>query len=90
MRMKDGTERNNDNQTNYLQNLDEKTILLALAGNPEALMEVVDAYELYINRLAEREVQLGNDRVVRRTDETVKCILKTGLMMGLIQFDPYR
>lgn len=88
--MKTKSKEEDFNEMNYLRNLDEKTILMVLIGDSEVLTEVVDAYEPNINKLAEREVVSGNGQIARRTDETVKLMLKNSLMVRLTKFDPQR
>lgn len=72
------------------QKLKTKTILLATSGDPDALMEVVDAYKPYIEKLSMRVV-IGDDGQYREAvDETVKRTLETGLIAAIMKFNPYR
>ena len=58
------------------QKLKIKTILLAVSGDTEALMEVVDIYQPYIEKLSMRVVMDENGHCREMVDETVKRSLK--------------
>ena len=67
------------------QKLKTKTILLAVSGDTEALMEVVDIYQPYIEKLSMDE----NGHCREMVDETVKRSLEVGLIAAIMKFHPY-
>lgn len=71
------------------QKIDEKTLLLAVSGDTLALMNVVDAYQPYIKKLAKRRVQDENGNYWEYTDENVKRTLETTLIAAVMKFNPY-
>lgn len=72
------------------QKIDNKTILLAASGDTEALMEVVDAYKPYIEKLSMRGVIDADGQYHEAVDETVKRTIETGLIAAIMKFNPYR
>ena len=71
------------------QKLKTKTILLAVSGDTEALMEVVDIYQPYIEKLSMRVVMDENGHCREMVDETVKRSLEVGLIAAIMKFHPY-
>lgn len=71
------------------QKLKTKTILLAVSGDTEALMEVVDTYKPYIEKLSMRVVMDENGHCREMVDETVKRSLEVGLIAAIMKFHPY-
>ena len=71
------------------QKLKTKTILLAVSGDTEALMEVVDIYKPYIEKLSMRVVMDENGHCREMVDETVKRSLEVGLIAAIMKFHPY-
>ena len=71
------------------QKLKTKTILLAVSGDTEALMEVVDTYQPYIEKLSMRVVMDENGHCREMVDETVKRSLEVGLIAAIMKFHPY-
>ena len=69
--------------------LKTKTILLAVSGDTEALMEVVDTYQPYIEKLSMRVVMDENGHCREMVDETVKRSLEVGLIAAIMKFHPY-
>ena len=69
--------------------LKTKTILLAVSGDTEALMEVVDTYKPYIEKLSMRVVMDENGHCREMVDETVKRSLEVGLIAAIMKFHPY-
>ena len=72
------------------QKIKTKTILLAASGDTEALMEVVDAYKPYIEKLSMRGVIDSDGNYKEVVDETVKRTIETGLIASIMKFNPYR
>ena len=72
------------------KNIATKTILNAVAGEPMALMEIVKAYEPYINKLSQRTYIDGKGRKRQEVDGFVKKTLETSLIAAIMKFDPYR
>ena len=72
------------------QKIKTKTILLAASGDTEALMEVVDAYRPYIEKLSRRGVIDADGNYKEVVDETVKRTIETGLIAAIMKFNPYR
>ena len=72
------------------QKIKTKTILLAASGDTEALMEVVDAYQPYIEKLSMRGVIDADGNYREVVDETVKRTIETGLIASIMKFNPYR
>ncbi len=72
------------------QKIDNKIILLAASGDTEALMEVVDAYKPYIEKLSMRGVIDADGQYHEAVDETVKRTIETGLIAAIMKFNPYR
>ena len=70
------------------QKLKTKTILLAVSGDTEALMEVVDTYQPYIEKLSMRVVMDQNGNCREMLDETVKRSLEVGLIEAIMKFHP--
>ena len=83
--------RHHATQTNFgsQQQLNTKTILLAVSGDTEALMEVVDIYQPYIEKLSMRVVMDENGHCREMVDETVKRSLEVGLIAAIMKFHPY-
>ena len=72
------------------QKLKTKTILRATTGDPEALMEVVDAYQPYIEKLSMRMVIDKDGQYKEVIDETVKRTLETSLIAAVMKFNPFQ
>ena len=71
------------------QTLKTRSILLAVSGDTEALMEVVDTYKPYIEKLSMRVVMDENGHCREMVDETVKRSLEVGLIAAIMKFHPY-
>lgn len=72
------------------KNIATKTILNAVAGEPMALMEIVKAYEPYINKLSQRTYIDEKGRKRQEVDGFVKKTLETRLIAAIMKFDPYK
>ena len=70
--------------------LDTETVLHAISGDPVALMQIVEIYEPYINKLSKRSTIDENGFYSEYVDETVKRPLETSLIAAIMKFDPYR
>ena len=71
------------------QKLKTKTILLAVSGDTEALMEVVDTYKPYIEKLSMRVVMDENGHCREMVDETVNLSLEVVLIAAIMKFNPF-
>lgn len=69
--------------------IDEKTILLVVSGDTIALMQVVDAYQPYIKKLAKRKAIDEDGNTIEYVDETVKRTLEITLIASVMKFNPY-
>lgn len=69
--------------------IDEKTILLVVSGDTIALMQVVDAYQPYIKKLAKRKAIDKDGNTIEYVDETVKRTLEITLIASVMKFNPY-
>lgn len=69
--------------------IDEKTILLVVSGDTIALMQVVDAYQPYIKKLAKRKTIDKDGNTIEYVDETVKRTLEITLIASVMKFNPY-
>ena len=85
--------RNRKNQNEFFSQNARKSIfgskLLAVSGDTEALMEVVDIYQPYIEKLSMRVVMDENGHCREMVDETVKRSLEVGLIAAIMKFHPY-
>ena len=70
--------------------LKSKTILQAVSGDPIALMEIVDIYTPYIEKLSMRVVidETGGYKEV--VDEEVRRTLETCLIAAVMKFNPMK
>lgn len=66
--------------------LDTKTIQKAVAGEPLALMKIVDIYKPYIEKLSLRVVIDDHGRCRQEVDETIKRTLETSLIAAIMKF----
>lgn len=68
-----------------------KTILeqARVSGDTIALMQVVDAYQPYIKKLAKRKAIDKDGNTIEYVDETVKRTLKITLIASVMKFNPY-
>lgn len=69
--------------------IDEKTILLVVSGDTIALMQVVDAYQPYIKKLAKHKAIDKDGNTIEYVDETVKRTLEITLIASVMKFNPY-
>lgn len=58
-------------------------------GRYRGLMEVVDIYQPYIEKLSMRVVMDENGHCREMVDETVKRSLEVGLIAAIMKFHPY-
>ena len=65
-------------------------MLHAISGDPVALMQIVEIYEPYINKLSRRSTIDEHGFYSEYVDETVKRTLETSLIAAIMKFDPYR
>ena len=72
-----------------VKKIDEKTILLVVSGDTIALMQVVDAYQPYIKKLAKRKAIDEDGNTIEYVDETVKRTLEITLIASVMKFNPY-
>lgn len=73
-----------------LCNMDTQTLFKAFDGDSLALMEIVDIYRPYINKLALRPFIDDSGKKYYVVDETVKRILETTLIAAVMKFDPFK
>lgn len=70
--------------------LKSKTILQAVSGDPTALMEIVDIYAPYIEKLSMRVILDENGGYKEAVDEEVRRTLETSLIAAVMKFDPMK
>ena len=72
------------------EKLDKETVLAAISGDTIALMEIVNIYEQYINKLSKRITIDEYGQYKEEVNETVKRTLTTSLISAIMKFNPYK
>ena len=67
--------------------LDEKIMRNAVAGDLEALKQVLDYYESYIDKYAIRKKTDGYGNVWNEIDPDVKISLQLSLIVAILKFE---
>lgn len=79
-----------NNMRSSREQLDERTVLEAISGDPTAIMKILKIYEPYINKLSLRAVVTEKGECIQLVDETVKKTLETSLIAAIMKFDPHK
>ena len=72
------------------EKLDKETVLAAISGDTIALMEIVNIYEPYINKLSKRITIDEYGQYTEKVNEIVKQTLTTSLISAIMKFNPYK
>lgn len=64
----------------------EKTIILAISGDEQAISCIVNHYERYIKKISLHEIHYDSERIVTCVDAELESILKIKLMDAILKF----